>query len=243
MQTFVFIIAALLLGDSRNPGSGEVTPSHEALALYLETAALTWMQLPECSVARAACAQFERQEHESPAKVADRIQDVAWAVASVLTYGAWGHEEPALYSDDRDSARTGLLLMSLAFHESRFRGYVFDGRCSDPAWRSGSEADQLRPLGTCDGGQASSIWQLHMGRGYLVSWGEENHLVRREDVIGLGIFGPVVALHMARASLAATGTLRNYTGEWEGPAPAARAREATAVAYYRAHPFAGIVVP
>ena len=243
MQTFVFLVAALFFVNSRNPGSGEVEAPHAALAGYLETAALTWMKLPECSVDRAACAQFERQEHESPAAVADRINGVAWAVANVMTYGAWGHEEPALYPGDPDHARTGLLLMSLAFHESRFRGYVFDGRCSDPAWRAGYEAIELRGLGTCDGGQASSIWQLHMGRGFVVSWGDEHMLVRRDDVIGPGVFGPVVALHMARASLAAAGTLRYYTGEGIGRAPAARAREVTADAYYHAHPFAGIVGP
>ena len=236
MQTFVFLVAALFFVNSRNPGSGEVEAPHAALAMYLETAALTWMKLPECSVARAACAQFERQEHESPAAVADRIRDVAGAVARGVREGYGGQ---AVTSYPLDEQEAGLLLMSLAFHESRFRGYVADGRCSDPAWRTGHEAVQLAPLGTCDGGRASTVWQVHFGQGIRVGAVR----VTREMAIADHRAGAAAALTMAANSIAATGTLRNYTGEWSGPAPAAAARMATAITYYQAHPFAGIVGP
>jgi hypothetical protein len=245
MPTFWSLIAAFLL--TGNPGS-------RALADYLERAALTWLALPDCGAAPERCAGFERQELESPAAVADRVREVARDVASLLEDGFSGHDEPSPYAHDPRKARAGLLLMSLAFHESRFRGYVADGRCPNPEWRRSEEGRHLLPLGPCDGGLASTLWQIHVGRGLWVGWdarewGSERSSPR--DVLlsltpSANLSWPLyhqnaamLALHMARASIRATGTLRYYTGEWEGRAPKAGARERLALDYYCASPLAG----
>lgn len=228
MQTLIFLIAALLFGAPRNPGS-------EPLASYLETATLAWMALPDCSSAPAACTAFTKQEHETPADVAARVREHAQAVADVVLDG----QNVGPYPNDEHRAHAGLLLMSLAFHESRFRGYVTDGRCSDAAWRKGAEARELTKMGTCDGGLASTAWQIHIGRGMYV--GHEK--VTREGAIADVHAAAALALQIAANSIRQTGSLRYYTGEWSGDAPKARERESFAAAYYLAHPFSGIVSP
>src|SRR5882672_1482716 len=256
---FGFVVAALLSGASGNPGS-------QPLADYLERAGLTWLALPDCGAERARCAAFEAQEGEGEGAVADRVRVVAGDLAELLTTGlpvpkpegsAYRNDEPSPYADDPTKARAGLLVMSLAFHESRFRGYV--AHCTDKAWRSSLEGKRLLRFGSCDSGRASTLWQMHLGTGVVLGWepGREWREVNirapfvgmRDDEIAYtdgwvqedDFIAAAVALHMARASIRQTGSLRNYTGEWSGPASAARAREDRALAYYRAHPFPGML--
>lgn len=231
LALYAILVATLLAAPPGNPGS-------RTLAAYLERAGLTWLALPDCGAEPARCAAFERQEREPPAAVADRVHIVAQDVASVVWDGFAGHPEERAYRDDPQGARTGLLVMSLAFNESRFRGSVASGKCDIPA------------LGTCDHGRASTLWQIHVGNGLYVGWGRwmrefgsersmpDDVLVTRDFALQSFPAAATLALHMARASLKTSGSLRNYTGEWEGPAPHARAREELAAAYYRAHPYA-----
>jgi len=208
-----------------------------ALATYLENAALSWMQLPDCSVSRVACQYFEAQERESPSVVGERIQQVSNIVAELL------QGETPIWSDDTTGARTGLLLMHVAFHETRFRGYVWDGRCNDDAWRKGAEGVQLLRLGTCDGGHAYSPWQVHPERGFYLTFdgSDVNPFHGELKIDATSIKDPkvaaVAALHMLRRSVRLTNSLRYYTGEWSGPAPKAALRLDGALAYEHRRPF------
>lgn len=231
MIPIVLYLAALLFAAPRNPGS-------EPLAQYLEAATLTWMALPDCAASPHACADFETRERETPAAVGARVHDYAQAVAEVAREGFDGAPIAAPYADDAGRARAGLLLMSLAFHESRFRGYVADGRCTDGEWRKSDEGRALMRLGTCDGGFASTVWQIHIGRGQRVG----TELVTRERALEDPRAGAALALQLAGGSIRFAHSLRYYTGEG-AVAPKAREREALATAYYRAHPFPGIVSP
>lgn len=218
-----------------------------ALATYLENAALSWMHLPDCGASPALCAAFEKQEHETPAAVGDRIQHVAASVA--LLFNNPTHSEAPIWADDTTGARTGLLLMNVAFNESRFRGYVDDGRCNDPIWREGVEGKQLLKFGTCDGGHAFSIFQIHAHRRLWLTWdgsdiksnGDANAgdvLVNPTAIIANRELALTTALHMLRKSIKSTnGSLRYYTGEWSGPAPKAAIRLEGALAYERRRSF------
>ena len=177
-------------------------------AAYLERAALSWMYLPNCNARPRACQDFERREGESVEAVRARIAEVAGQVSRAT-----------------GDTRMGLVLMSLAFHESRFRGYVDDGRCNDAAWVTTLAGAHLTRLGDCDNGHAYSLWQVHPAT-----------REQGAQMIAQRPFAIEQALGIARASLARDGTLRGYTGETDPAAPKAFRRLRAAEMYLLAHP-------
>jgi hypothetical protein len=161
------------------------------------------MRLPACEVDRHACAEFQRQEGETPAATADRIREMSRQVAEVVTRA----DEPPVES----MVRTGLTLMSLAFNETRYRKYVDDGSCNDATWRHAHP--QELALANCDGGIAFSDFQIHTQTGLHLYWGtvreygfERDPRATREIVVhGLDMIEDrtkaiVSALHMLRSS-------------------------------------------
>jgi hypothetical protein len=100
----------------------------------------------------------------------------------------------------------GTLMAALGYWEgSRFAAYVDDGLCNNKAWRKTSEGVATMKLGgSCDGGYAHSIWQIHTIEGSVCS---------RELVDGSRFGAARCALELARKSIVARGNLSWYTGE------------------------------
>ena len=151
------------------------------------------------------------------------LPDVAASIADVAA-----HDAPA-WPDDTTGARSAVLLAALAYFEGdRFASYVDDGTCNKPGFRL---HDARARYGTCDGGLAHSLWQIH-----------EIELADPLEVASATTltdrtFAAHIALRLARQSLAATGTLQNYTGEWSGPHPKADERLKFALKASAAQPF------
>jgi hypothetical protein len=211
------------------------------LADYLKQATLSWMKLTP------NLRSFEKAEHETQSVVIDRIDEVSLQVEDVIRHGYQGHREAVIWDDDRSGARTGLLVMGVAFFETRYRGYVDSGKCNDPTWRKSKEAGILLALGTCDGSHAYSAWQIHCRNGMYLTWdADEYSSVRlRSDAVlvnpkgiledrRLAITG---ALHMLRKAVRRTRDLRDYSGEPSDYHPKADVRLALAVDYEKAHPY------
>jgi len=160
----------------------------------------------------------------APAKIEMApLEDVAESIAKAAV-----SDEPA-WPDDKTGARSAVLLASLAYFEgARFAKYVDDQTCNE---RSFQQRNPLAHYGTCDHRLAFSLWQIH-----------EIELSNPHEVASASAlkdrdFAAHIALRLARQSLAATGTLRNYTGEWSGPCPKAEDRLSFAEKAFRAHPF------
>jgi hypothetical protein len=165
--------------------------------------------------------------------------------------------EPRIWPGS-DGAREAILLAAVAWWETRYRDYVDDGSCnrwaSDAYRRTGKltlkvlapEAQQLMAVGTCDGGLAASIWQIHFGMGIVVDDRGGWHLassrergVTRDMALRDRKDAARVALAMARQSIQVGVGLENYVG---GNDPIARRKNARdrldfAERYSRAHPF------
>jgi hypothetical protein len=201
------------------PALQDAQPAPDALRLagYLEPAILGWLALPAGEHGER---DFEVREYETEVKVRDRVHVYAVALADVLTSSvirAW--------ADDADGHRTGLLLASVALNESRLRGYVADCHCNDPSWRVSAESGQLMRLGTCDGGHAFTVWQMHLPP-------DQQHAACTDPKIAA-----TYALQRLRVSLGAWKSLRGYTGETDDEAPKAKVRLSLAAEYARSHPF------
>jgi hypothetical protein len=207
----------------RNPGSVRRTDwgaRVEQMTAYLDDFALGLMRLP-------ADDSFETREGESVAAVRTRIariaREVAWALLGSSS-GCWstvnaqecadglGAVAP-IWKDDNDGRHTGRLAMCVAFYESRFRGYVDDGLCNDPAWRASPEGRRrMRLGGDCDGGRAHTVWQMH------------NFPAEHPHAGGWYLDAPGMAIERMRYSIQNGMGLRGYTGETSPDAPKARQR-------------------
>jgi hypothetical protein len=143
-------------------------------------------------------------------------------------------EEP-VWDWDTTRARTAILLASLAFWESRFRAYVDSGACNEKGFAKHSK---LAYLGTCDGGWAHSIWQIHPMR--LCTSKDTSGYCVYTDVTGAKLgdraYAAKTALWLARRSIRGGAGLTGYTGETEGFSKA-RVRLAFALDYSRRHPY------
>jgi len=191
----------------QGPPSSSVTeyvnPNLPKLFQYLQTSMLVWAP---------------------PSALSTDYTGVAEDIARVVL------SEPPLWKDDTSHARTGILLLSLAFFESGFRAYVDDLRCN--TWANmkfahkklPNEADKLLRLGHCDGGLAYSMWQIHP-----IETPEWEAVKIRSEAARL-------ALKRARMSLAMSGDLRGYSGEQNG-FEKARKRLEFAEKWSRKHPF------
>jgi hypothetical protein len=192
----------------------------KALTSYLLAAMTAWM--PMKNHARS----------ETPEVTEARYQQIAEDIAQV----ALDPDETPLFLGEDGRVKTALLLLSVALHESGFRGDVDAGKC--------------KPY-ECDHGKAFSMWQLHPEDGLIfdgdfftfarnrpASWREEHAseifdgpaLVRDRKLAAR------MALHMLRYSMKNTRSLAIYTGEGHN-GPKAKLRMETALSYIRQHPF------
>ena len=163
-------------------------------------------------------------------------EDVANDIATVVL----DPKEPPIWKSDKSKARTAIMLVSLAYNETRFRAYTDDGRCNSSKWRKSSEGSKLMKIsGECDGGLAHSMWQIHTGLDGIVvvptNYGDDDPFAhdidKREwcysyqcsDKDGT-LITPTqmsedrknairIALHMARRSIRKGVKLCQYTGE------------------------------
>jgi hypothetical protein len=192
----------------------------KALSSYLLAAMTAWM--PMKNHARS----------EAPEVTEARYQQIAEDVALI----ALDPDEAPLFQGEDGRVKTALLLLSVALHESGFRGDVDAGRC--------------KPY-ECDHGKAFSMWQLHPEDGLIfdgevftfarnrpASWREEH---RSEIFDGPALvrdrkLAARMALHMLRYSMKNVHSLAIYTGE-VGNGPKAKLRMETALSYIRQHPF------
>jgi hypothetical protein len=192
----------------------------KALTSYLLAAMTAWMPLKN------------HARSETPEVTEARYQQIAEDVALI----ALDPDEAPLFQGEDGRVKTALLLLSVALHESGFRGDVDAGRC--------------KPY-ECDHGKAFSMWQLHPEDGLIfdgdvftfarnrpASWREEH---RSEIFDGPALvrdrkLAARMALHMLRYSMKNAHSLAIYTGEG-GNGPKAKLRLETALSYLRQHPF------
>jgi hypothetical protein len=163
-------------------------------------------------------------------------------VANDLATVVLDPEEPAFWKNDKTKARTAIMMVGIAYHETNYRAYVDDGRCNDPEWRKSEEgAKMMRISGNCDGGIAHSMWQVHTSTDGIVvmpanyddsskdtdkrEWcyafemkenrcaTDEGKLIAPKEMASDRQAAIRVALHMARRSIRRGVKLCQYTGE------------------------------
>jgi hypothetical protein len=186
---------------------------------------------------------------------ATHLEEIARDIVTVVT------QEPKIWNGS-DGSKEAILLARIAWFETRFRNYVLDGSCNKWAAECYAktktlnmkvlpeEAQQLMQLGTCDGGMAVSLWQVHFECGsiYLFddgSWqnacssaSKPHRSVTKADALADHQAAARVALAMARQSVKNTGGLRNYVGG-EGPERAGMAAQRfdSAMNWSQKHPY------
>ena len=189
---------------------------------------------------------------------ATHLEDIANDIAIVA------QREPRIWKDS-DGSREAILLARVAWFETRFRDYVDSGDCNRWATEAYKKTGSLNfrflpqaaqrdmQLGDCDGGNATSIWQVHFGDGIFVH--DKPDAARRWWHMGLsGDAGAVpvtkdvaianrqqaarVALAMMRQSIQNGAGLMGYVGG-EGPDRLEKARQRldSAVAWSAKHPY------
>ena len=196
----------------------------------------------------------------TPDKYSASYEDIANDITTVVL----DSKEPSIWKSDTTKARTAIILVSLAFHESRFRAYVDDGRCNDANWRKSSEGIKLMGNGgACDGGNARSMWQVHTSAGGIIvvpaNYGDsgpfgsndvnkrewcysyqcsedDGTLVTPSQIVTERQSAVRVALHMARRSIRSGSKLCQFSGESDG-CPKGDTRYSWAERYSKKHPF------
>src|SRR5512135_352584 len=261
LAAFVVIIAVAWAGQSKSAALTMVQP-------LVTTAAVIPTEMP---------VQPEASEKEN-AKVGQLADYVLEAMKSAVTpipgrsasYEDIAHDiatvvldptEPPMWRSDTTRARTAIMLVSIAFHETSFLAYVDDGRCNDPKWRASEEGRKIMAnAGYCDGGIARSIWQVHTDFGgiYIIPANyddDSRDIDRREwtyanqtpsggtlvtsDQMKDRKSACRVALHIARRSIRNGARLCQFTGE-SGSCPKGDIRYDWAEGlrgYSRRHPF------
>lgn len=204
------------------------------LITYVLAAMTTWSPLAE----HAADATTDEN--------AARYRSIAVDIAAVA------EEEEPIFPKDETRARSAIQLAAVAFFEGRFWKFVDEGDCNRVPF--GGKHD---PRGTCDGGHAFSLWQIHpasMVNGKLrrivleegtYGWADnptyratEAEKARWEEAVS----GPKLladrrlAARVALRMLKKGGTI-GYTGEGPDSHPKADARAQLASSWVQAHPF------
>lgn len=202
------------------------------LAAYLAAATLSWSPAAE---------HLPRTHVE-----ADEAAVVAFreAIASDVAEVVEDPNEQPLFPGDLSKGETIIQIGALAFFEGRFWSYVDDGSCNNAAWKKARGHDPL----LCDGSSAWTLWQLHDGFGTPHGWDHglafdgdvwryDSRGYKGRDLVRDRKVAARMALHFARKSLKASGTLCGYTGEPAGSGcPKAKQRRDLARSYFLAHP-------
>jgi len=167
-----------------------------------------------------------------PDKLSADYHSIASDMASVVV------AEDPIWVSDTSRARTGIMLLGIAFWESRYFSYVDNGSCNKYVNGRGApkEIRRLIQSGNCDGGWAHSMWQVHpmkwyVGNGQYEEFSGEKLLDRKTAIHA--------ALLIARRSIRSTNGLCWYTGEGADGAgcPKAIVRFDYGVKYSRLNPF------
>jgi hypothetical protein len=108
-----------------------------------------------------------------------------------------------------DLGNDATLLATLAYMECGFAQFVDTLECNDPVWRASPEGQSIMGGKSCDGGNAYSIFQIHPVTDKTAPLYESC----RKEAIVVRSGAARCALKIARASMEATSTLQNYTGE------------------------------
>ena len=126
-----------------------------------------------------------------------------------------------------------VLLASLGYFEgARYAQYVDDGSCNDAKWVKSPEGARLMHWGPCDHGLAHSIWQIHPQD----DRSSPTHGLCSTSAVSTRVGAARCALDMAHRSIAATGNLSYYTGEWGELHPKADERLGFAKRALKKHP-------
>lgn len=192
----------------------------KALTSYLLAAMTAWMPI-------------RNHAHNEASEVTEaRYEQIAADVAQI----ALDPDETPLFQGEDGRVKTALLLLSVALHESGFRGNVDAGKC--------------KPY-ECDHGKAFSIWQLHPEDGLIFDgdvftfarnrpsdWRADHtsEIFDGASLVRDRKLAARMALHMLRYSMKNAHSLGIYTGEG-GNGPKAKLRMETALSYLRQHPF------
>lgn len=148
--------------------------------------------------------------------------------------------EPALWKTDKNKTKTAVLVATIAYFEGHYWAYVEDGTCN-----SKIRTNPVLKNGTCDSGEAFSLWQVHPGNGLVLldngmwGWATDTHrpdIVTGEKLLADRKLAAKTALHFLRASIKRDGTLCEYTGELK-PCVKAKQRLDFAVNWLEKHPF------
>lgn len=228
------------------------------LAGYVLGAMIDWMPHPKKMAGKST-------------HLAEIARDVAWVSL----------ERPRFW-DGSNGGREAIVLARIAWFEDMYRDYVDIGQCQ--VWapicmsrgmgmgcnlevltkKVSAEAAMLMSLGSCDGGQAVSIWQIHYECGSIRLFADggwqngcsppkTNGVVVRTITKSDGLVTPNmsdedrqkhrrdsarVAHAMARQSIRNGAGLRNYVGG-EGPERAGMAsmRLDSGLVWYAKHPY------
>jgi len=147
--------------------------------------------------------------------------------------------EPALWKNDETKPKTATLVATMALFEGHYWRYVEDGTCN-----SKNRTNPVLKNGTCDGGTAFSLWQVHPQHGLVLLdnglWGwsvdpSNPNVVTGEKLLADRVLAAKTALHFLRASIKRDGTLCEYTGE-KKPCRKAEQRVDFAVNWLEKHP-------
>lgn len=180
------------------------------------------------------------------------------AIAVDIAVVVSAESEPPVFTHDDARGETGILMATLAFFEGGLQKWVdatFEGGCNDTVWRASKTGRAtMAGVGDCDGGNAISLWQVHVEHtlallpdgGWRAAAGDDLadggppdgvDLIRPRDLRDRRV-AVRVALHMARESVFVTGSLCHYSGEgaFGGGCPKAKARLDFARNWWQHHP-------
>jgi hypothetical protein len=168
------------------------------------------------------------------------------ATASDIIETVYADDEPAVFLGADGNIKSALELAAIGSFEGGFQKFVDEGGCNV----KGFKADRR---GSCDGGTAYTIWQIHPMSGLMlkgtgitsVYYNQQAAKEHPEDVwtgaklVADRKMAAKVALHLIRISYQEQKSLCRFTGEscLEGKHPLADNRHMRAVNYLKAHPF------
>jgi len=253
---FVCVVAAFTSARSSERESTPTTAWVESTLLKNEQELLREKVREPSAIETAlkayVLASMQAWNAEPMAGTASHLPEIASDIVDVVL------EEPCIWSPS-DGSREAILLARIAWWESRFRDYVDDGNCNIWARKCTTmgvcnltklshEQQKLMMLGTCDGGIAVGIWQVHypyLGIALMPdgSWhnadydtGKAKQIVHREEALKDRKVNARVAYAMARQSIRHNAGLCQYSGE-PGPCPKGDARLSSALSWSVKHPF------
>jgi hypothetical protein len=148
--------------------------------------------------------------------LAELARDIAAVADGELS--PWERDEKAA------RAEMAIVVLSIAFHESRFRAYVEGASCIRSPWVS---------FGDCDGDHAFSLWQIHEQCWWF--GGARCERVTRAELSDRKAAARL-AWRRAAWSISSGRALCGFTGE-PGPCPKGEQRLGFARRWSAAHPF------